>query len=220
LLFADTIYLFCFNYSGFILIVKKLKQGSISAGNNSIITLRNYKIETSETLRNKILNNIVPLVYYSTFLSLFNLDLFSSEHKQKLIENINKISVHIPIHSKPLNDVDFGFYLAGLIDRDGHFSSAQQLVISFHNLDCSLAYYIKKRIGHGQVKKVKNKNAVLFIISSVKGLKIVLNLINGKLKKKSKINQIEKNIIMSTKFKDFSSTFIINTDINESLENY
>jgi hypothetical protein len=170
-------------------------------------------------LRNKILNNIVPLVYYSTFSLLLNLGSLS-DCKQELTENIKKISVHVPIHLKPLNDVDFGFYLAGLIDGDGHFSSAQQLVIAFHSLDCSLAYYIKKRIGYGQVKKVKNKNAVIFLISTVKGLKIVLNLINGKLKKKSKLDQIQKNIIISPKFKEFSTTFILNTHINESLDNY
>jgi LAGLIDADG endonuclease/Cytochrome C and Quinol oxidase polypeptide I len=226
LLFAGTIYKFCFKYSGFMLIVKKLKQWSISAGNYTIVAFfvlgiskENNSIETSETLRNKILNNIVPLVYYSTFSLLLNLGSLS-DCKQELTENIKKISVHVPIHLKPLNDVDFGFYLAGLIDGDGHFSSAQQLVIAFHSLDCSLAYYIKKRIGYGQVKKVKNKNAVIFLISTVKGLKIVLNLINGKLKKKSKLDQIQKNIIISPKFKEFSTTFILNTHINESLDNY
>jgi len=64
-------------------------------------------------------------------------------------------------HLKPVNYTEFGHYLASLIDGDGHFSSAQQLVIVFNILDIQLAsYYIKKRIGYGNVRKVNNKNAV------------------------------------------------------------
>ena len=60
--------------------------------------------------------------------------------------------------------------MAGLIDVDGHFSSKQQLVIVFHSLDASLAYYIKERLGFGSVKKVKNKNAFLLIVAARKGI--------------------------------------------------
>ena len=73
-------------------------------------------------------------------------------------ENIKPISVHLPKHLKPLNDEQLGHYLAGLIDGDGHFSSKQQLIIVFHILDVSLAYYIKARLGFGNVKKIKDKN--------------------------------------------------------------
>jgi hypothetical protein len=58
-------------------------------------------------------------------------------------ENIKAVSVHVPTHLKPINDHQFGHYLAGLIDGYGNFSSKQQLVIVFHSLDASLAYYIK-----------------------------------------------------------------------------
>jgi LAGLIDADG DNA endonuclease family protein len=88
----------------------------------------------------------------------------------------------VPKHLKPLNDEQFGHYLAGLIDGDGHFSSKQQLVIVFHKLDVSLAYYIKERVGFGSVKKVKNKNAYLIIIAAREGLEKVINLINGKIR--------------------------------------
>ena len=55
-------------------------------------------------------------------------------------ENIKLISKHVPKHLKPASKDQFGYYLAGLIDVDGHFSSKQQLVIVFHSLDASLAY--------------------------------------------------------------------------------
>jgi hypothetical protein len=59
----------------------------------------------------------------------------------------------VPTHLKPTNDTEFGHYLAGLIDSDGHFSSKQQLVIVFNSLDASLAYYIKERIGYSHSLK-------------------------------------------------------------------
>jgi len=88
----------------------------------------------------------------------------------------------VPTHLKPLNDEQFGHYLAGLIDGDGHFSSKQQLVIEFSSLDVTLAYYIKGIIGFGSVKKVKDKNACFYIISKKSGIVRVINLINGKLR--------------------------------------
>lgn len=72
---------------------------------------------------------------------------------------------------KPLNNEQLGYYLAGLIDGDGHFSKAQQLVIVFSNPDAFLAYYLKKRIGYGAVRKVKSNSAVILIFSKPEGLK-------------------------------------------------
>ena len=165
--------LFSFKYSILNDTVKKLKLWSISAGK-----IFNFKKKTSETLNNGIIEN------------------FSSG------ENIKFISIHVPKHLKPLNDEQFGYYLAGLIDGDGHFSSKQQLIIAFHSLDASLAYNIKERLGYGSVKKVKNKNAILFIISSKEGIKKVLNLINGKIRTENKFNQILDNLLNHPRYID------------------
>ncbi|OAX30958.1 homing endonuclease [Rhizopogon vinicolor AM-OR11-026] len=99
------------------------------------------------------------------------------------IENVKVISEHVPRHLRPATADQFGYYLAGLIEGDGHFSNA------------SLAYYIKKIIGFGSIKKVKDKNAFLFIISSKEGLEKVIKLINGKLITENKYNQIMNNIL-------------------------
>jgi hypothetical protein len=228
LLFAGTISKNSFKYSRYMPIVKKLKQWNKSAGNNSLIVNKNIevfyiknnqRIETSETLRNKIIINILLLTYYLLFSLLIKIFLLYNQ-EQGLIETPKIISPHVSIHIKPKSKKDFGFYLAGLIDGDGHFSNAQQLVIVFNISDSSLAYYIKKRIGYGQVKKVKNKNAVLFIISSMVGINIILNLINGKLKKRSKIAQVQNNILNSSKFKNFNNDFKMNKYIDKSLNNY
>nr|YP_010833262.1 LAGLIDADG endonuclease [Agaricus bitorquis]WFG54009.1 LAGLIDADG endonuclease [Agaricus bitorquis] len=87
---------------------------------------------TSETLRNEIVSNT---------------------------ENIKAISVHNSKHLRPLSDNQFGHYLAGLIEGDGHFSSKQQLIIVFSSAEVALAYYIKDRIKFGNVRKVNSKNA-------------------------------------------------------------
>lgn len=124
----------------------------------------------------------------------------TSETTRNNTEKIKNISIHVPTHLKPLNDIQFGHYLAGLIDGDGHFSSKQQLVIVFSSSDIQLAYYIKKIIGFGQVKKVKDKNAYLFIISKKDGIIRTINLINGKLRTINKFNQVINNILANPKY--------------------
>jgi hypothetical protein len=150
--------------------VTKLKQGSQSAGNFSYSNSNSES--TSETLR----------------------------YKSDLNNTGKKVSVHVPVHSKPLTDNDFGHYLAGLLDGDGHLSKTPQLVIVFNKLDASLAYYIKGRIGYGNVYKVKNKEAVILVISKSEGICRVIKLINGKIRSENKLNQINKNILSNPRF--------------------
>jgi hypothetical protein len=180
----------CFKYSILNDIVKILKQKSISVGNIYSNYIENG---TSETLRNETVINK---------------------------ENVKAISFHVPIHLKPLNDDQFGHYLAGLIDGDGHFSRQQQLIIVFHSLDVSLAYYIKTRIGFGSVKKVKAKKAFIFIIAGRKGLEKVLNLINGKIRTENKLNQICNNILNHVKYVEFGKSLCFKLNINKDFKNH
>jgi hypothetical protein len=192
LLYAGTIFkLFFkdFNYSSLNTIVIILKFIIRSAGLK--IDSKYLYFKTSETTCNKI----------------------------SCIEKIKNIPKNKPKQIKPINNEDFGFYLAGLIDGDGHFSSAEQLVIVFHNLDVSLAYYIKKRLSYGSVKKVKNKKAVIFVISSKKGLELVFNLIIGKLRHINKIIQINK-ILEKDKFKEIKKSLKFSSNNNDNLNNY
>lgn len=134
----------------------------------------------------------------------------TSETIRDNTENIKNISVHVPTHLKPLNDEQFGHYLAGLIDGDGHFSSKQQLVIVFSSPDVQLAYYIKKTIGFGHVNKVKDKNAYLYIISNKQGIIKAINLINGKLRTFNKFNQVISNILANPNYMEENIEFKIN----------
>ena len=182
-----------FKYSNYFkVIVIKLKQRSQSAGNfiNNSHKLINKK--TSETLR----------------------------YKSTESEYIHKISIHVPKHLKPVNENEFGHYLAGLIDGDGHFSSKQQLVIAFNISDISLAYYIKQRLGYGSIRKVNNKNAVLLIIAAKKGIEKVIYLINKKIRTENKLNQIIKNILNHSKYSHLNELIVFELNEDTNLKNH
>lgn len=155
------------------------------------ISAGNIKNGTSETLRNETVVNT---------------------------ENVKPISEHVPKHLKPIKDDEFGHYLAGLIDAIGQFTNKQQLIIEFNSLDASLAYYIKKRVGFGRVKKVKN--TFLLEIDAIKGLEKVINLINGKIRTENKLNQIINNILNHDNYVEFRKKISLHCNSNKDFKNH
>jgi len=103
-----------------------------------------------------------------------------------------KISEHVPNHINNLNDIDLGFFLAGLIEGDGWFGK-KELYIIFSDNDVPLAYYLKKRIGHGNVYKIKDKKAIKYVCKNKTGLLYILTLINGKFISHYKYDQLIKH---------------------------
>ena len=122
-------------------------------------------------------------------------------------------------HKKPLKDDDFGYYLAGLIEGNGHFTINHNIEISFNINDASLAYYIKKRIGYGVIKKIKNNDLTLKYISNFKGTIIIAKLINGKLRT-NKIEYFNLNIINYINIQFNIPLIIYSKDISNILDNY
>lgn len=114
----------------------------------------------------------------------------------KIISNsqlINKYK-HINKHNRPESDESFGYYLAGLIEGDGYIGK-RSIEIAFHKCDSQLAYYIKKRIGFGNVIKYSHtNNAVRYCVWNKDGIKKILDLVNGKFFSKYKNDQIRKYI--------------------------
>jgi len=100
-----------------------------------------------------------------------------------------KLTVHRPSKKLFTTDKDFGHYLAGIIDADGHFSKLGHVVIAFNLRDIRDAYTIRSLIGYGKVRPVKGKNSVNLIISNKKGASHVANLVRHKLKHPDKIEQ-------------------------------
>lgn len=162
-------------------IVTMLKQKSQSAGN--FINFNTFAAQSA----------IYPEIYVNK----------STSETLRNKSAIKEISVHTPTHKKPESDNDFGYYLAGLIDGDGHFNKNPQLVIAFNELDAYLAYYIKGKIGFGHVYKVKNKKAVILVVANQLGLAKVLTLINGKIRSEIKLDQIKKIVSLNPYFKSF-----------------
>lgn len=112
-------------------------------------------------------------------------------------EHVKLISNHVNKHLKLQNDEQFGHYLAGLIDGDGYFGKTNIVKICFNSPDAFLAYYLKKRLGYGSVKKIKNNKAFLLTISKKEATAKVINLINGKIRLQHRFDQIINNILAS-----------------------
>lgn len=133
---------------------------------------------------------------------------------------LNKISEHVPKHKSDFTDNEFGHFLAGLIEGDGWFGN-KELHIFFSIDDSSLAYLIKKRIGHGNIYKIKNKKAVRYICKNQKGLSIILSLINGKLISHYKYEQLTASVNSSShKYSEYFNIKILPPLKNLSLNNY
>jgi hypothetical protein len=106
--------------------------------------------------------------------------------------HLPKISEHVPTHKNNLNNDDLGYFLAGLIEGNGWFGEKELHIVFFEN-DTSLAYYIKKRIGYGNVYKIKNEKAVRYVCKNILGLYFILSIINGKFVSKYKYEQLIKH---------------------------
>lgn len=133
-------------------------------------------------------------------------------------DNLKQVSEHPKKHVKPMNDTEFGYYLAGLIDGDGHFSKSG-LAISFHSADYLLAHYIKTRLDYGRISEEKGKNAIRLSFG-LDGTKEVITLINNKFRTHHRFEQIEKNLFTKPSFSNFCNNLDLSLDKSENLDNY
>ena len=93
-----------------------------------------------------------------------NFAYFSDESTSETLRDnyeISSLSIHVPTHLKPINNNEFGHYLAGLIEGDGSFYipdnirnnkgklNQASIEIVFTKYDLSLANEIKHQIGGG-----------------------------------------------------------------------
>lgn len=110
------------------------------------------------------------------------------------IKNIN-YNLVLNKHVKPQNAEEFGYWLAGLIDADGHFTQCGgYLQISFHNRDLNVAYFIKKIIGFGYIYQYKKVNACRYNCPK-EGQIFLSNVLLDKLKLPRKIKQFNERLV-------------------------
>jgi hypothetical protein len=114
---------------------------------------------------------------------------------QKKVGNV-LISIHAPKAKKPVSKEEFGYFLAGLIDSDGHIAIPGYVQIDFHAKDISVAYYIKSMIGYGKVSQEKKRLSVRYRCTPTAGLLIIANLIRDKLKHLNKIHQYNERLVL------------------------
>ena len=124
------------------------------------------------------------------------------------------ISEHAPKSKRPLTDRQFANFLAGLIDGGGQISKKGDLFILFHEKDISVAYYIKKSLNHGNIKKVKGYRAYNFrctclsLFEDEERLKKIRKLLLDKLKQSQRIKQLNCHLTPKITFNlcpDFAS---------------
>lgn len=104
------------------------------------------------------------------------------------------ITIHRP-KSQALTLAEFQFFLAGLMDADGHINKLGNIIIAFHSRDISVAYYIKTRIGYGQISKTKHKNAVTYVCTHPIGKTLFCRYINQKLVNPDRVQQFNNRLI-------------------------
>lgn len=203
---------FSFKYSNFVNnSVTKLKQRSQSAGNFVPSKITNFITQKVCKLLNEGLKIMINYCKSS-----------SETLRNKTYTFNKKVSIHVPTHLKPTSDKDFGDYLAGIIDAAGNFSvknSELQLVINFNELDASLAYFLKQKLGYGKVIKIKNKKAIIFVVNKLQGIAKVINLINGRMRSKNKLNQIRNNVLSNSYFSCFPFQLNLVKGINKEATN-
>jgi len=104
------------------------------------------------------------------------------------------VSIHAKA-KKPQTLEEFGHFLAGLIDSDGHITKDGCVNIAFNTNDISVAYYIKKMIGYGKVSQAKYSFIVRYSCRPILGLVKIANLIRFKLKHLDKIDQFNSRLV-------------------------
>ncbi len=94
------------------------------------------------------------------------------------------------VHNKPESDAALGQYLAGLFEGDGHLSKQKTIIVTLGEHDLKLLLQLRKLVGHGNVRKVKDKKAYNWVISNKAGVDKFLSFIDGHLRTTAKLSQV------------------------------
>ena len=133
--------------------------------------------------------------------SLYKLGIEKMDQKEIFYNNyINKFNkLNVRHYSTGVNYNQFGSYLAGLFEADGHIWIQKTFSGKKHNPRFCITFGLKNEplakklfeiLESGFIRYKNSDNACVIVISSVAGLKKIVSLINGKLRT-PKIGQLE-----------------------------
>jgi hypothetical protein len=92
-----------------------------------------------------------------------------------------------------MTDNELGYFLAGLIDADGHINK-RELAITMHSKDMIVAEFLKHVIG-GSIRKIKGRRAINYEVYSKASLSRVSHLIHDKLRLPHRVNQYNSYLV-------------------------
>jgi Cytochrome c oxidase subunit III/LAGLIDADG endonuclease len=118
---------------------------------------------------------------------LFIVKAISTEVIKKIISNIDNNKFN-------LSKDQFGYYLAGLLEGDGHISLPfkgnttlnrvlnPRIVFTSHKNNIELYVYIQKMLGGVGCFQLVNNNTIRYIIGDIKGITLFINTVHNKLR--------------------------------------
>ena len=167
-----------------------------------------------------VISEGINLNFFKSLLSEYSSSRAISKQEILTILKNNKYNPNI-------KEDQFGYYLAGLLEGDGHLSLPfldktilnrilnPRIVFTSHINDIGLYAYIQSKLGGiGRFQLIGN-NKIRYIIGDIKGIVIIINFIKNKLRtpKNSSLNKLIEFI--NSKYKlNISESFIDKSDLS------
>jgi len=144
---------------------------------------------------------------------------------KKVLHNKYSLWVIPRRYTNQATNINFAYYLTGLIEGDGtiHIPKTPRsskgslnypsIQIVFHLKDLPLALLIQKEIGHGSISRKKGLNAYIYTVNNSSGLLLLIDLLNGKMKT-NKIYALHRLIDWYNQKNKNKNTFVEKKELN------
>ena len=165
--------------------------GFAYAGYNLFLSLMSLVLSMSFWFRDIIAEGKLNLK--STILFNYNLNIARAIPVEDLEKSLNDYKVKNNIKVFKNND-NLGYYLAGLLEGDGHISLPSlgvttlnrvlnpRIVFTSHINNLSMYAFIQSELGNIGRFQTSGNNVLRFIIGDIRGIMLLINLMHGKLR--------------------------------------
>ena len=114
------------------------------------------------------------------------------EEMNKGWERLTKVSDHVG-RMRELGKEEWGDYMAGLIDGGGSIRKGV-IEIRLKEGEYSLAYKLKKEVGYGVVRELKEEEGIKYKVEKEEGREIISRAINGRLRTEKKVEELRRSV--------------------------